>query len=66
MENVAGEQGLLTSNSFHTNPSNLPKLQAVINTHSAMLGSSKLATFIFLTHSFHFWHLSCTMTAFDD
>ena len=36
MENVAGEQGLLTSNFFHTNPSNFPKIKAAIKTHSAM------------------------------
>ena len=66
MENVAGEQGLLTSNIFHTNPSNFPKIQAAINTHSAMLGGSNLATFIFLTRSFYFWNLFCTTTVFND
>ena len=66
MENVAGEQGLLTSNIFHTNPSNFRKIQAAIKTHSATLGGSNLATFIFLTCSFHFWHLFCATTVFDD
>ena len=41
-ENVAGEQVLLTSNIFHANPSNFPKFQAAINTHSAMLGGLNL------------------------
>ena len=66
MENVAGEQGLLTSIIFHTNPSNFPKIQAAIKTHSAMLGASNFATFIFLTCSFHLWHLFCTSTVFDE
>ena len=62
MENVAGEQGLLTSNIFRTNPSNFRKIQAAIKTLSATLGGSHSATFIFLTCSFHFWHLFCTTT----
>ena len=66
MENIAGEEGLLTSNVFHTNPSNFRKIQSAIKTHSATLGGSNLATFIFLTCSFHFWHLFCTTTVFDD
>ena len=66
MENVTGEQGLLTSNFFHTNPSNFPKIRAAINTCSTMLEGSNLATLIFLTCSFHSWHLFCTMTVFDD
>ena len=66
MENVTGEQGLLTSNIIHTNPSNFPKIQAAIKTHSAMLGASNLATFIFLTCYFHLWHLFSTTTVFDD
>ena len=66
MENVAGEKTLLTSNVFHTNPSNFPKIQAAIKTHSTMLGGSNLATFIFLTCPFHFWHLFYTTTVFDD
>ena len=66
MGNVAGEQGLLTSNIFHTNPSNFPKIQAAIKTHCAMLGASNFATFIFLTCPFHFWHLVSTTTVFDD
>ena len=61
----AGEQGLLTSNIFHTNPSNFRKIQAAIKTHSAALGGWNLATFIFLACSFHFWHLLCTTTVFD-
>ena len=64
--NVAGEQGLLTSNIFHTNPSNFPKIQPAINTHSATLGGSNLATFILLKCSFRFSHLFCTTTVFDD
>ena len=51
---------------LHTNPSNFPKIQAVIKTHSTMLGASNFATFIFLTCSFHFWHLLCTTTVFHD
>ena len=66
MENVAGEQGLLTSNIFDTNPLYFPKIQAVIKTHSAMLGASNFGSSIFLTCSFHFWHPFCTMTVFDD
>ena len=66
MENVAGEQGLLTSNIFHKKRSNFPKIQAANKTQSAMLGGSNLATFIFLTCSFHFLHLFCTPTVFDD
>ena len=38
MENVAGEQGLLTSKIFHANPSNFRKIQAAIKTHAAALG----------------------------
>ena len=66
MEDFAGEQSLLTSNIFHTNPSNFPKIQAAINTHSSMLVGSKLSTFIFLSSFFHFWHLFSTTTVFDD
>ena len=64
--NVAGEQGLLSSNIFHTNPSNFPKIQAATKSHSAVLGASNFSTFIFLTCSFHFWQLFCTTTVFDD
>ena len=60
MENVAGEQGLLTSNIFHTNPLNFRKIQAAIKTHSVALGGLNLATSIFFKCSFHFWHLFCT------
>ena len=65
MENVAGEQGLLTS----WYPSNFRKIQAAkpaIKTHSATLGGWNLATLIFLARSFHFWHLLCTTTDSDD
>ena len=44
----------------YTNLSNVRKIQAAIKTHSAALGGWNLATFIFLTWSFHFWHLFCT------
>ena len=30
MESVAGKQGLLTRNIFHTNPSNFQKIEAAI------------------------------------
>ena len=66
MENVAGEQTLLISNVFHTYHLNFSKIQAAIKTHSIMLGVSNLATFIFLSCYFHFWHLFCTTTVFDD
>ena len=59
-------QCLLTNNIFHTNPSNFPKIQAAINTHFVMLWGSNLVTFLFLTCVFHFWHLFCTTTVFDD
>ena len=44
---IKREQGLLTSNIFHTNPSNFQKIKAAIKTDSATLGGSNLATFIF-------------------
>ena len=66
MENVVGEQGLLTSNTFHTNPSNFRKIQTDIKTYSATFGGWNLAAFIFLTCSFYFWHLFCTTTVFND
>ena len=41
-------------------------LQIFPKIHSAILVASNLATFIFLTCSFHFWHLFCTTTVVDD
>ena len=40
MENVAGEQGLALQQLFHTNLLTLSKIQAVINSHSLMMGAS--------------------------
>ena len=64
MEKVTGEQVLLTSNISQINPLNLSKIQTAIKTDSSMLGASNLATFIFFTCPFHFWHLFCTTTIF--
>ena len=53
-ENVAGEQYFPKSFKFSQ------------KIHSAILVASNLATFIFLTCSFHFWHLFCTTSVVDD
>ena len=60
MENIAGEQTLLTGNIFHTNLCNFLKIQTPIKTHSLMPGVSNLAILLISTRSFHF----CVTTDF--
>jgi len=45
---------LLSSNIFHTNPLNFPKIQTVVKTYSLIPGASTLAILVFSMRSFHF------------
>ena len=66
MENIAGEQTLLTSNISHTNLCNFLKIQTPIKIHSLMRGLSNFANLLLSMCSFHFCYLFCLTTVFDD
>ena len=66
MENIAGEQSLLTSNIFHTNLCNFLKIETPIKIHSLMQGASNLAIMLISTRSFHFCHPFCVTAVFYD
>ena len=66
MENITGEQTLLTSNIFHTNLCNFKKIQTPIKIDYLMLGVSNLAMLLLSTRSFHFCRPFCVTTVFYD
>ena len=66
MENIAGEQTLLTSHILHTNLCNFLKIQTAIKIHSLMPGISNLVILLFSTHSFHFCRPFFVTTTFYD
>ena len=48
---------MLSNKFFYTNVLNLIKIRMVIISHSVMPGASNLASLIFSTSFFHFWHV---------
>ena len=56
MKNLMESEALLSSNIFHTNPLNFPKVQTAVQTVLCNPRGPNLAVLVFSICSFHLWH----------